>query len=60
MLAMTGCGEYESLKDCAAALTGAVGREDPDPALAQRYEKQYAKYKELYPALKHVFPKLNS
>lgn len=58
MLAMVGCGEYESVQACAKALIKTRARVEPDPALAGRYEAQYKKFKLLYPALKDTFPAL--
>lgn len=58
MLAMVGCGVYNSVSDCAAALTGVKKTVSPDPAIAQRYEAQYNKFKKIYPSLKGLFEEL--
>ena len=58
MLAMVGCGLYPSVKDCADALVSVRETVLPDPAIAARYEKQYRNFKEIYPALKPLFAKL--
>ena len=58
MLAMTGCGEYENVKACADALIHVTGTIEPEAELAALYDKQYKKYREIYPALKPVFAKL--
>ena len=58
MLAMVGCGRYESVQAAADALVEVASVTEPDPELTARYEAQYRKYKEIYPALKAVFPKL--
>ena len=58
MLAMVGCGAYESVQACADALVHVTGTVEPDPAIAARYEAQYRKFSRIYPALKEVFPKL--
>lgn len=58
MLALVGCGEYESVEACAAALVRVKSTIKPEPALAARYEAQYRKFQRLYPALKPVFPGL--
>ena len=58
MLAMVGCGLYPSVKDCADALVSVRETVLPDPAIAARYEKQYQNFKEIYPALKPLFAKL--
>ena len=58
MLAMVGCGRYESVQAAADALVEVASVTEPDPELTARYEAQYRKFKEIYPALKAVFPKL--
>ena len=58
MLALVGCGAYASVLECADALVHVTKTEEPDPAIAARYEAQYRKFRQIYPALKTVFPKL--
>ena len=58
MLAMVGCGAFESVQACADALVHVTKTVEPDPAIAERYEAQYRKFGLIYPALKEVFPKL--
>ena len=58
MLAMVGCGAYESVEACAAALVHVTDHVDPDPEITARYEAQYRKFRQIYPALKAVFPQL--
>ncbi|MBR3503239.1 MAG: xylulokinase [Clostridia bacterium] len=58
MLAMVGCGAYDSVKACADALISTKAVVEPDPAIAARYEAQYQKFRKIYPALKDVFPAL--
>ena len=55
MLAMVGCGRYESVKDCADALVRVTDSEEPDPALAARYEERYQKFRKIYPAMQELF-----
>ena len=55
MLAMVGCGEYESVKKCADALVSVRETVMPDPVVAARYEEKYRKFKEIYPAMKPMF-----
>ena len=52
------CGLYPSVKDCADDLVSVRETVLPDPAIAARYEKQYRNFKEIYPALKPLFAKL--
>ena len=58
MLAMVGCGEYASVRDCAEALVRVTDSVAPDPALAAKYRERYAAFREIYPAMKPLFPKI--
>ena len=58
MLAMVGCGLYGSVKDCAGALVTVRETVQPDPEIAARYEKQYQRFRDIYPTLKPLFAKL--
>ena len=42
-------GWYPTLRDAAEAMTGTGARHDPDPTAADRYDRLYAVYRELYP-----------
>ena len=55
MLALVGCGVYDSVAACADALTGVKATVEPDPVLAARYEERYQKFRKLYPAMKNLF-----
>ena len=55
MLAMVGCGAYESVEACAQALVHVKETLEPDPALAARYEERYQQFKAIYPAMKPLF-----
>ena len=57
MLAMVGCGLYDSVKACADALVSVRETVQPDPEISARYEKQYQNFKQIYPALKPLFAK---
>ena len=52
MLAMVGCGRFESVQAAADALVEA------DLELTARYEARYRQYRTIYPALKPVFARL--
>ncbi|MBQ2734091.1 MAG: xylulokinase [Clostridia bacterium] len=52
-LAMTGCGEYASVADCATVEIKSTVR--PDKIIAERYEKKYKSFKEIYPNTKYLF-----
>ena len=55
MLAMVGCGVFESVQDASDALVEIASTVEPDPTLTARYEAQYQKFRKIYPALKAVF-----
>ena len=55
MLAMVGCGEYTSVLECAEKLIAKKSAVYPDKEIVARYEKQYKKYKEIYPAVKELY-----
>ena len=58
MLAMVGCGAYESVSACADALVRITETVTPDPALAARYDERYSKFRKIYPAVKGLFREL--
>ena len=58
MLAMVGCGEFNNVKECANEFVKVTKTINPDPVLLQKYEKQYAKYRKIYPTLKQLFIEL--
>ena len=58
ILAMVGCGVYESVQAATDALVELSYTVWPDPAITARYEKQYQKFRRIYPALKAVFPEI--
>ena len=60
MLAAVACGEFVSVKEAAEALVKVTATVVPDPELTARYEAQYQKFRQIYPALKPVFPILNT
>ncbi len=55
MLAMVGCGEFADVKECANAFVKIKKTITPDAEISARYEKQYEKFKEIYPTLKNLF-----
>ena len=58
MLSMVACGEYATVADACKALVQIAGRVEPDAALAARYEERYQKFRQIYPAVKGLFPAL--
>ncbi len=60
MLAAAACGLHEGIKEAAAAMSGTGVRFDPDEGRAARYDELYGVYKEIYPSLRPLFPKLSA
>ena len=58
MLAAVACGAFPDVKDCAAALLKIKAETKPDPALAASYNKRYAVWHKLYPALKPLYKEM--
>ena len=58
MLAMVGCGEYESVAAACAQLIRVKETVAPDPAIAARYETRYQQFRRIYPAMKSLFKEL--
>lgn len=59
MLAMVGCGEYESVQAAADALTEVVDVIQPDAELTARYEQRYQQFRKIYPACRELFAQLD-
>ena len=58
MLAMVGCGTYESVQEAADKLVSIASTVYPDAEIATRYEEKYQKFKKIYPTLKLLFQTL--
>lgn len=55
MLAAVACGEYASVEEAAEKIVKIVDTVEPVPENAARYEKQYQKFRQIYPAVKELF-----
>jgi xylulokinase len=55
LLALVGTGEYKSAREACAAVIKEVEVKDPDASCASFYERAYALYRSLYPALRQSF-----
>ncbi len=58
MLAMVACGEYATVRDAVEAIVLVASTVKPEPVLVEKYQRQYEKYRQIYPAVKNLFPKL--
>jgi xylulokinase len=59
MMAAVACGEYESVEACAEQIVKVKETVLPEEELTKKYNERYNVFKQLYPALKDVFPKLS-
>ena len=53
------CGAYSSVREVCGRLVKVSETVKPEPELAARYEKRYQAFRQIYPALKGVFPALS-
>lgn len=60
ILAAVGCGEFESVEAAAEKLVKVVDTVESDSELAEKYEKQYQKFRKIYPTLKGLFEVLSN
>ena len=58
ILAMVGCGQYESVQAAVDNLVEVAAVVEPDAELTKRYEARYQQFRKLYPALKDTFAQL--
>ena len=59
ILAMVGCGEFESVGAACESLVEISDTVYPDSELTELYNKKYETFKQIYPSLKSVFAGLN-
>lgn len=58
ILAAVACCEYENVRKACDALVEIVDSVEPDEKLASLYDEQYKKFREIYPAVKNLFAKI--
>ena len=58
MLAMVGCGQYESVQAASDALVEVASTIQPDAALTAKYEARYQQFRKIYPACRELFKEL--
>ena len=59
ILAMVSTGKFPSVQAACSALTITADTLEPDPGLMARYEERYQQFKQIYPAMKPLFPQLH-
>ena len=55
MLAAVACGEYPDVKTAAEKIVKIVDTVSPDPELAEKYQKRYDQFRQIYPACRSLF-----
>ena len=55
MLAAVACGEYGSVEEIADKLVKVVDTVEPEPELAEKYEKRYQQFRKIYHACRELF-----
>ena len=58
MLAAVGCGAYPSVEAIAEKIVKVVDTVEPEAELVAKYEARYQQFKEIYPACKELFDKI--
>ena len=58
MLAAVACGEYAGVEDAAAKVVKVIDTVEPAPELVEKYEARYQQFKEIYPACRELFDKI--
>lgn len=58
ILAAVGCKEFDSVEEAAGKLIQVVETTGPEEEIVRLYDKKYAVYKEIYPALKPVYKRM--
>ncbi len=56
LLSAVSCGSFRSVAEAAQAVHRVSAVTEPDPELTRLYAERYAAYRQLYPALRSVFP----
>lgn len=60
MLAMVAAGKYKDVREAADRLVKITNTIEPDPKKVNSYDKRYALFTELYPALKNVYKRFDN
>ncbi len=55
ILAAVGCGEYKDVETATKKIVKVVDTVKPQPDLVAKYEKNYQKFKKIYPTVKELF-----
>ena len=58
ILAMVGDGRFDSVQAACDALVSVASTTEPEPELTALYDERYRQFREIYPAMKALFPKI--
>lgn len=58
MIAAVACGEYKDVKEAADKIVKIVDTIEPTPEIASKYEKQYQKFRKIYPTVEGLFSEI--
>ncbi len=58
MMAAVACGEYAGVEDAAAKIVKVIDTVEPAPELVEKYEARYQQFREIYPACRELFDKI--
>ncbi len=58
ILAMVADGKFGSVQEACDKLVTVASTTEPDPELTRLYNERYQRFREIYPAMKALFPKL--
>lgn len=58
MLAAVACGEYGSVEEIADKLVKVIDTVEPEAELVEAYEARYQQFRQIYPACKELFTKI--
>lgn len=58
MLAAVACGRYQSVEEIAGQTVKAASTTKPEPELAEKYEEHYRRFREIYPACRELYKKI--
>ena len=58
MLAMVACGEFASVSEACEKLVRVSSTVEPEPALCEKYQDRYEKFKKIYPSVRTLFKEI--
>ena len=60
ILAAVACGQWKNVKSAVRELVAVKETIEPEPKIAALYNERYEQFRRIYPAVKELFPKINS